>query len=450
MGMLGDLVKGAKKATYNAGDWIDKTVISGDSEAKRKAAEQKAVINKSVDSNVEDSLKNQKSIQDKYTPVRDQKFDELDAVDDNYVNETKSLKTEAESSGKNASTVYDNMSGKYAGMTDTAEKEASTAMPLKEYMNPNNAVATATRDLYNTEGINQQKLYETQAQGEDKQGQASYGVLAALGAQATGAQMGGMGPLSVGQQVAMQAQNQRQAGEAYSNVQRRMQGLRDQGLNANVSNRDKGMAMGFERTDKAYEAGQGAKNRVEGLIRDRRGLEGEYRNFELANRGERSGYAGNIRATTAGKTFRRLGGADEDRTVSMQQESARIAEQMRKAGVSETAINAKLASDAANLAGRQAFVAPLAKAGATAAAAHFGGPAAGAAAGTGTDALMKGAAPGQPVPNAPTAASTVQQPVTAPTQSLYQGQTQSPNPEPYEFGSFLKKKYGNKPASVMG
>ena len=61
-------------------------------------------------------------------------------------------------------------------------------------------------------------------------------------------------PLSTGQMQGMMAQNQNQAGQAFANVQQRMQSLRDQGV-----------AQGWNQTQAAYNRGVGALDRYGSL-----------------------------------------------------------------------------------------------------------------------------------------------------------------------------------------
>jgi len=158
--------------------------------------------------------------------------------------DSKVLQGQAAEQANNANKVYTDLSTRMSSQQDDADKQAADAMSLAEYQDPNNRVATATRGLY-----------DQQAQNEGKQGLADFGVLSSLGAQSMGSAMGGMGPMTVGQQMSMMGQSQNQAAGAFQNTQRRMQNLRDQGLQ-----------MGFERTDKAYGAGQDAKKRQADLV----------------------------------------------------------------------------------------------------------------------------------------------------------------------------------------
>ena len=123
------------------------------------------------------------------------------------------------------------------------ESEAKSRMTMAQAQDPNNPVAVAFRNFY-----------EQQATGEKNKGLADVGVLSALGAQATAGQLGGGIPMTTGGMQALQAQNMGQSGQAFANVQKRMQALRDQGI-----------AQGWAQTDKSYDRGQQALGRYGAL-----------------------------------------------------------------------------------------------------------------------------------------------------------------------------------------
>jgi hypothetical protein len=164
------------------------------------------------------------------------------------------LKQEIGDSQKDARTTYSNtIQPQMKDMMERSRKEAgygadatSQPMTLSQSMDPNNAVAQANR-----------KLYETQAQGEGRQGLADVGTLQALGMQNMAGQLGNV-PMTGGQMQALMGANSAQSGAAYAQTQRRMQDLRDQGL-----------SRGYEETDKAYGRG------IEAQDRYRRGV-GDY------------------------------------------------------------------------------------------------------------------------------------------------------------------------------
>ena len=132
--------------------------------------------------------------------------------------------------------------GHYNRMADPSlgiESEAKGRMTMAQAQDPNNPVAVAFRNFY-----------DQQAQGEGKKGMADVGVMSALGAQAMQGQMGGGAPMTTGAMQALQANSMSQSGQAFANVQKRMQGLRDQGI-----------AQGQLQTQLSYGRGQQALDR---------------------------------------------------------------------------------------------------------------------------------------------------------------------------------------------
>lgn len=124
--------------------------------------------------------------------------------------------------------------------------DSQNAMSLKDYMDPNNAVLSGTRDTYNNEATN-----------VGRQGIADSGILSAMGAQAAGQAFGAGGPMSTGQLQSLYASNQAQSGQAFARTQQQMQSLRDQGL-----------AQSYVQNDKMYQAGQQAHQTATNDIRN--------------------------------------------------------------------------------------------------------------------------------------------------------------------------------------
>lgn len=183
--------------------------------------------------------------------------------------DTEKLKSQAQDQATKSGTVYQNLGTKMDELNNQQKVNSDNAMSLRDYSN------ASTNSVFNdTKGI-----YEQQAQNEGKQGQADYGVLASMGAQAMGQGMAGAGPMTAGAQSAMMAGSQRQAGEAYANVQNRMQGLRDQGLN-----------MGFNRMDKVYDAGQAAQNTYQNGLGARGNLQTQANSESAGFRDQDNGY----------------------------------------------------------------------------------------------------------------------------------------------------------------
>jgi hypothetical protein len=402
----------------------------GEEEAARKAE----ALNQQIGREAAQSLKTQSSLNQRYTGERNKALAGMDQTDLAYRDRVRGLTREAQNSARDASQVYGNMSNQYRSMQEKANEDANNAMSLREYMDPNNRVATSVRGLY-----------DERAEQERLRGQQDFGVLSALGSQATGTMAGGMGPLTVGQQVALQAQNQRQAGEAYSSAQRKMQNLRDQGLQ-----------MGFDRSDAAYAAGQGARDRQGNLLQDRRALENEFRNFEFSSRGEREGFSQNEREADMSRFGRATNRAGEDRGMAMEIERARMAEVMRSAGASEAAIQLKLQQMAAE----QAQYASMVGSGVSAVGSVVGGMAggpAGAAAGNAVGQGIGNSGQAGAQSAAPSASRTAQgmNPNAAQPSSFNQGNTpmavmpQRQSSQSSPFGDYLQRKYSS-PGRTIG
>ena len=186
----------------------------------------------------------------------------LDELDD--------LMQKSRNQATNAQNVYDtSVAPNQRALMDWAMKNAEGAMTLEEAMDPNNKVAAGIRDLYNKEG-----------QGIRQQGLTDAGILAAMGAQATAGQLGGM-PVFTGSNLAnISAQNQRQSSEAFAAAQKRMMDLREQGL-----------GKGIEQSNAMYDRGQMAQDSASQRVSDYQ--IGGIRNDENQRgfRSEQSGYS---------------------------------------------------------------------------------------------------------------------------------------------------------------
>ncbi len=218
-------------------------------------------------------------------------------------------------------------------LMEQSKNDASHAMTLQQYMDPNNAVAKSTRDLY-----------ETEAQGENKQNLANTGIMQAMGAQSFSNSLAGAGPMTGGQLQALMAGNQAQSGNQYMRSQQRVQDLRDTGLN-----------MGFQQSQNAYNAGIGAQQRFGANTTN-------YGNSALAQQQGNEQNAG-------------LHNAIGNQDLLRQQ-----ANDMQKAGVDMSAINAQIMQANAQQAAQANMGTAALGAVGTGVGAYFGGPA-GAAAG---------------------------------------------------------------------
>jgi hypothetical protein len=250
--------------------------------------------------NVDYDTTAQKQYQD-YKSKRDSQFSTQDQEYEREISATKDLQLSAQGQAAETNKVYKDLSTRYQNAMEDAETNAKPAMSLADYMDPNNKVATSTR-----------ALYDTQAEGEQKRGQADFGVLASLGSTAAAQSGANLGPMTVGQQMAMQSMGQRQAADAYSMAQKRVQALRDQGLQ-----------MGFSQSDKMYNAGIAAKEAASKARADRAGIASDVDALNAQYRQEYGGYDAFINAVNQAKLGRNMAGTQEDYgTTSAQTKSA--------------------------------------------------------------------------------------------------------------------------------
>jgi hypothetical protein len=182
--------------------------------------------------------------------------------------EREKLKGQSQSQANDARQVYNTqVQPNLKGIMESAKSEAANAMSLKDAGDVNNSVQTGVRNLYNQE-----------AQGVQRRGLQDAGVLAGLGAQATGQAMGGM-PMSGGQLASIQAQNMSQSGQAYSKAQQRMQALREQGIES-----------GFRESDAQYRRGEGARDRYAGSVNNIQDSDIRHQGLMKGFRDEQYGY----------------------------------------------------------------------------------------------------------------------------------------------------------------
>lgn len=483
----GTLVQGFKDTATMGLSARDRDKKKAEDEARRRAEEVEAGVQKRM----EQSFRTQERLNKEKLEGTTRAFGNMNASDMDYGTRVSQLMSEAKNSSADARNVYNDMSSKYSDMQDRADREAKSAMTLSDYQNPNNSVMTGVRNVYNAEGDTQRGFYNTEADtqrnfyndegaaqqgmfeknagGETRRGQADYGVLSSLGAQSAG--YGNMGPMTVGQQVAMMANSQRQAADAYAQTQKRVQALRDQGLQANIgnrnkgadtfsslrgqglqaqtSNRDRGLEQGFAQNDKVYQAGQGALDRQEGLVRDRRGLENDFRSFEQSNRGEREGFSQNKLGAEQRVNGRGLELTNMKSAQDFEMERAQVAETMRRAGKSEAAIQQTLSQMQADAAAYGQMVGAAVGTVGTVVGGVVGGPA-GAAAGAGLGkAVASGAGQNTGAPPAQSANGTAVAPATYTPRNGGTGLalTRGPTSSTSSFDAYLKNKYGSPPAN---
>lgn len=170
---------------------------------------------------------------------------ELSGYTNDYLSNLDRNRQESQAMASNARQVYSNdINPRLKSSMEDAQRQSSQAMSLADAGNVNNSVHQGVRGLYDQQG-----------QGVRNQGIADYGVLSALGSQATQNTMGAGGPMTGSQMQLLNAGNQQQAGQAFQRAQQNMQRLKEQGIN-----------RGFEESDKQYNRGQQAKDRYQGSI----------------------------------------------------------------------------------------------------------------------------------------------------------------------------------------
>lgn len=264
-----------------------KAKVDADAKEKTQWGDPQAKITSNIDTYNQEAGKAIKDYQSNKKPY----LTSLDNSSKEYESGRRQLGREAEAQASDATQTYQDLSSKMRKSADQAASEAGNAMTLAQLADPANSTAFKN---YNS-------IYQTQADNEGRQGQADYGVLASLGAKATGSGMAGLGPMTAGQQAAMMAGSQRQAGEAYANTQRRMQGLRDQGLQT-----------GLQAHQNQYDAGTQAKNFNQQVLGNSANLQSQAISGLGSLRGERGGYQGDIANAQSGRAMRGLGNLQEN------------------------------------------------------------------------------------------------------------------------------------------
>jgi len=303
----------------------------------------------------------------------------LDTIKGNagtYKEKLGGLMREAEGQSKSVENTYSNtIQPQLKSMLDDAQREASGAMTLQQAGDPNNAVHQATRNMFNTEASNVQN-----------QGLAASGVLGSLGAQNASMAFGANGPMTVGQQQALYAASQGQAGQAFANAQRKMNDLRQQGI-----------LQGYVESDRQYQRGQGAKDRHRQAVGDVSGAEADYLQRTKGLREERGRGAADVMGIDTGL-------ANAERDYKMDVAGADKQNAYNKANRDTAVVNARISAQQAlqnaMAGGRNAVMQQNAQyagaagtVGGAVAGGYFGGPA-GAAAGSAAGGQAASAAAG--------------------------------------------------------
>lgn len=296
---------------------------------------------------------------------------------DRFDRRSNALMSEAESQAKDARETYTNtIQPNLKNIMEDARTQAGQAMSLQDAGDPNNAVHRAVRGMY-----------DEQAQQEGKRGLADAGVLAGLGAQAFGQQLGAAGGPMTGSQMQLLASvNQGQSAQAFANTQRRMAALRDQGI-----------AQGFVESDRQYQRGQQAKDRYSDSVHDIEGASLRESDRGRLSRSERDGFSRQLADSNMGRNSM-LYGADMGMAgmrheAAMNSSARELGALNQRYGNQQGMLGNDAARNYADYTGKIGAITNIAATGANYAGNAFGGPGAGAAASQGVQGIGAFAAP---------------------------------------------------------
>jgi hypothetical protein len=165
-----------------------------------------------------------------------QNTDNVREYESKYRDATQNLYKKSESAEQFSDDQYKNIINKNLRQNvDQNRRNAGQAMTLAEAGDVNNSIHRSVRGLY-----------DERADQSRKTGTQDYGILAALGAQATGNAING--PMTAGQLQGLQSANLGRANTAYQRALQRAQDLEDQGI-----------AQGFVQSDAQYKRGVGER-----------------------------------------------------------------------------------------------------------------------------------------------------------------------------------------------
>ena len=275
-------VTGITAANDAAGDAAaaGETAAQGSYETKKGVAQQMSNTDTAL-------LEANKAQVDKYKQQRagidrDQEYadnaysNSITGTEQEYQGKVDKLASQAEGQASDAKQTYTNtIEPAFKNSMEDAQTNAADAMSLKDAGDMNNSTQQGVRDFY-----------EKQAVGQGKQGLADVGVLQSMGAQANAAQMGSGAPMTGSQMQLMNAQNMSQSGQAFANTQRRVQNLRDQGVQ-----------QGISMSNQQYDRGEAARDRRTSAARDYEGVGARMRDEQTGYRGEAQGYGQETRGS---------------------------------------------------------------------------------------------------------------------------------------------------------
>jgi hypothetical protein len=212
---------------------------------------------------------------DKFTGEANKNTENVSKNEGNFRGELSALKSRSAGDEDRLRKDYDTeINPRLKSQMDARKQDASSAMSLKEAGDVNNSVHKGVRGLYDERGA-----------GARRQGLADYGMLAALGSQATS---NAGGPMTGAQLQNVQAANNRQAGSAYNNALQRSQSLEDEGIN-----------RGFDESSRQYDRGVSANMAYDNSVNNYQNAGNSFNSQAQGMRGEQSGYAGGMRDSSA-------------------------------------------------------------------------------------------------------------------------------------------------------
>lgn len=367
----------------------------------------------------------QKGRADTYLQNREQQDTIANKADSDYSNSLANLEIanqgrvsdllhKAEDQANNAQQNYTNsIQPSFKNAMEKADQNAGQAMSLQDAGDMNNKVQQGVR-----------QFFDKQASNAGRSGMQDVGMLQSLGAQANAQQMGAGAPMTGAQMQLMQAGNANQAGQAFANVQKRMQGLKDQGI-----------AQGIQQSSDQYNRGQQAVNTAADQRNNFMGAEQNNMTMGTNARNEQNAFGnerlqsqknqhGDIYQGTMSQYNRNLDRAGVNYNTVSGLESQRLNDQQMRSqmgmnnalGKTNDAMQVAYGQQAAanqQMASQNQMIGAGIQAGGTVAGGVFGGPAGAAAGGAAGGAIGQGVANGMNGQNAYQAPPRQQQGVSA-------------------------------------
>jgi len=269
-----DYTRISEKMKKDAGDY--KTNRNSQSEKYRSTRDARTGDYRKTRSTIDDRARaDDKDYLDKFTGEANKNTENVSKNEGNFRKELSDLKSRSAGDEDRLRKDYDTeINPRLKSQMDARKQDASSAMSLKEAGDVNNSVHKGVRSLYDERGA-----------GARRQGLADYGMLAALGAQATG---NAGGPMTGSQLQNVQAANNRQAGSAYNNALQRSQSLEDEGIN-----------RGFDESSRQYDRGVAANMAYDNSVNNYQNAGNSFNSQAQGMRGEQAGYTGDIRNSSA-------------------------------------------------------------------------------------------------------------------------------------------------------